>query len=72
MTETDTPPPADSAPSEPSDGSGRRDWIIGLIAIILLVVGPIVIFIGIRNSVEAANADNAWAVSYTHLRAHET
>lgn len=61
MPNTGTPPHADSAPPGPSNGSGRRDWIIGLIAIILLVVGPIVIFIGIRNSVQAANADNAWA-----------
>ena len=57
----DEPTTTDPDAPEPSKKKGRRDWIIGLIAIVLLVIGPIVIFIGIRSSVEAANADDAWA-----------
>jgi len=60
---TDIQPSLDPQPEspKPDKSAGRRDWIIGLIAIILLVVGPIVIFTGVRSSVQAANADDPWA-----------
>ena len=61
MTASDQSPSAHSNAPEPSKEHSRREWVIGLIAIILLVIGPIVIFIGVRSSVEAANADDAWS-----------
>ncbi len=61
MTDSDLTPETESEPEGPSDEGSHRDWVIGLIAIVLLVLGPIVIFTGVSSSVNAANADNPWA-----------
>jgi octaheme c-type cytochrome (tetrathionate reductase family) len=61
MTDADSTSNAEPASRDPDKSAGRRDWIIGLIAIILLIVGPIVIFTGVRNSVQAASADDPWS-----------
>ena len=61
MTDSDLTPAADPDPEESPDGGNRRDWIIGLIAIVLLIVGPIVIFAGVQSSVQASNADDPWS-----------
>ncbi|MEA2009604.1 MAG: tetrathionate reductase family octaheme c-type cytochrome [Actinomycetota bacterium] len=60
MTDPDVAPAADAESKEPTEEGSRRDWIIGLIAIVLLIVGPIVIFAGVRSSVQAANIDDPW------------
>ena len=71
MTGSDLPYAPILEPEELSDGS-RRDWIIGLIAILLLFIGPIVIFIGVRHSVQAANTDDPWASVPTRSRIRTT
>jgi octaheme c-type cytochrome (tetrathionate reductase family) len=61
MTSTDQPPATEPEPSESPDDHKRRDWIIGLIAIVILIVGPIVIFFGVRQAVEASNVGDPWS-----------
>ncbi|MEN8234623.1 MAG: tetrathionate reductase family octaheme c-type cytochrome [Actinomycetota bacterium] len=59
--EDSTGPDAAANTEETTDGGNRRDWVIGLIAIILLIVGPIVIYTGVSSSVQAATTDDPWS-----------
>ena len=61
VTDSDLIPETESEPEGPPDEGSRRDWVVGLIAIVLLIVGPIVIFTGVSSSVNASNADDPWA-----------
>jgi hypothetical protein len=68
MTSTDKPPATEPEPIDSPESSDdhrddhkRRDWIIGLIAIVILIAGPSLIFAGVRQQGEAANVDNPWA-----------
>ena len=61
MTDSGLPPVDESEADESPDGVKHREWIIGLIAILLLIIGPIVIFAGVRSSVQAANVADPWS-----------
>jgi octaheme c-type cytochrome (tetrathionate reductase family) len=54
-------PSASAAPEPPPNGGGRKDWIIGLVAILILIIAPIVIFTGVRQAAEASKADDPWS-----------
>lgn len=60
MSDDFTEPDAAETTDEGRRARVRRDWVIGLIAIALLIIGPIVVYTGVSGSLAAAASDDPW------------